>query len=114
MRNQDGAGEVFKHLPPEKFVTKFNRRVYERIMGRMREEKPVSLADFEEDFTPDEISYLAGIQARYDGVPVSRQDAHEYINVLLQENKKRELGSAAEAPPGEIENYLEELRQQKK
>lgn len=114
VRNPDDGKRIFQALPPEKFVTGFNRRVYERIMGRIMEGKPVSLTDFSEGFTEDELSAVAGILARHDGLPDGRKDAEEYIRVILQEKDSRGLGDAAAAGPGEIEDYLEKLRQQKK
>ena len=114
MRNPDGAERIFALVPPEKFITGFNRRVYMGIMGRMKEEKSVSLTDLAEEFSPDEISYLAGILARHSGVSADLRDAKEYAGVILREDESRKLGSAAEAQPGDIEDYLEKLRQQKK
>lgn len=114
VKNPDSGSKIFEILPPEKFITEFNRRVYERIMGRIKEEKAVSLTELSEGLTPDEISYVAGILAKYDGVSAEWQDAKEYINVIIQENDSRILGNAASAQPGEIEDYLEKLRQQKK
>jgi DNA primase len=114
LKNPGSAAKLYALLPPEKFITKFNRCVYERIMGRMKEEKSVSLTDLAEELSPDESAYLAGILAKHDGVSAEWRDVQEYVNVILQENDSRILGSAAEAQPGEIEDYLEKLRQQKK
>ena len=114
MKNPGSTEKLSALLPPEKFVTEFNRRVYARIMGRMKEEKSVSLTDLAGELSPDEISYLAGVLAKQDNVSAEWRDAEEYVNVILQENESRMLGSAADAPPGEIESYLEKLRQQKK
>ena len=114
LKNPGSAERLSEALPPEKFITGFNRRVYAGIMGRMKEEKSVSLTDLAGEFSPDEISYLAGILARHDGVSAEERDAGEYVNVILQENESRMLGSAADAPPGEIESYLEKLKQRKK
>ena len=114
MQNPGSCERLFALLPPEKFITEFNRRVYARIMGRMKEEKSVSLTDLAEELSPEEISYLAGILARHNGIPAEWQDAEEYVHVILQEDESRRLGSAAEAQPEDIEDYLEKLRQQKK
>ena len=114
MKNPGSAKRLAAALPPEKFITEFNRRVYTGIMGRMKEEKSVSLTDLSAEMSPDEIAYLAGILARHDGVSAEEQDAREYVDVILQENESRILGSAADAPPGEIESYLQKLKQRKK
>ncbi|HCB90532.1 MAG TPA: DNA primase [Ruminococcaceae bacterium] len=113
IKNPD-AGWIFEALPPEKFVTEFNRRVYERIMGRIKEGKSVGIMDFAGDFSMEELSSIAGILARADGLSAARSDAEEYIAVIRQEKEKQLLGSAASAPAEKIEDYLKELRQQKK
>lgn len=80
----------------------------------MKEEKSVSLTDLAEEFSPDELSYLAGILAKHDGVSAEWKDALEYVNVIRQEDENLRLGNAAQAQLGEIEKYLEKLKQQKK
>jgi DNA primase len=114
MKNPGSFERIYELLPPEKFITEFNRRVYARIVGRMKEEKSVSLTDLAEEFSPDELSYLAGILAKHDGVSAEWQDALEYVNVIRQEDENLRLGNAAQAQLGEIEKYLEKLKQQKK
>ena len=114
MKNPADAGWIGKALPPEKFVTDFNRRVYERIMGRIKEGKSAGIADFNEIFSVDEVSYVAGMLAKSDGLAAAPSDAKEYISVILQEKEKQMLGSAASAPAEKIEDYLKKLRQQKK
>ncbi len=110
----ENAGKILQALPPEKFVTAFNRRVYKRIMGRIMDSKPADLTGITEGFSMDEISEVARILAKSDGVTATWEDAEEFIGVLKQENDKIMLGSADSAPPEEIEAYLERLRQQKK
>lgn len=114
LRFPENAEEIRTVLPPEKFITAFNRRVYTTIMGRITNEKPVSLADLSEEFTMDEISSLARILAHQDGVSLGRQDAMEYIRVISQENDKQVLSRADSAQTEEIEDYLQRLRKQKK
>jgi DNA primase len=114
MKNPGSFERIYELLPPEKFITEFNRRVYARIVGRMKEEKSVSLTDLAEEFSPDELSYLAGILAKHDGVSAEWKDALEYVNVIRQEDENLRLGNAAQAQLGEIEKYLEKLKQQKK
>lgn len=113
VQNPDEAERIMRLLPPEKFVTAFNRRVYEKIMGRMNAEKPISLTDLSESFSMEEISSIARIFAKFDGVSAGRSDADEYIRVIQQENEKNGLGDAASAAPEKIEDYLETLRRQK-
>ena len=113
IRNPEEGADIQKALPPEKFVTEFNRRVYRQIAGRLNEGKSVSLTALTPDFTAEETAYLARLLARADGVAAGPEDARQFIAVILQENEKGILSGASSAQPGEIENYLEKLKQQK-
>ena len=114
MDHPEREAAVYAALPPEEFITGFNRRVYGKITGRMREGKPVTLTDLSADFSPDELSALAGILAKHHGISAEKEDAEKYIQVIREENESKKLGSAAQAQPWEIEDYLNKLRQQKK
>ncbi len=108
------AISIYGILPPEKFVTAFNRRVYLVIMGRIIDGKAISLTDISEGFSVEEMAAIAKILARFNSVSVTRQDADEYINVITQEHAKKNVENAASTPPQDIESYLRELKSQKK
>ena len=114
MKYPENAGKIAALLPPEKFITAFNRRVYTIIVGRITNGKAVGLADLSEEFTMDEISSLARILAVQDGIAPAWRDALEYIRVISQENDNQVLARANDARTEEIEDYLQRLRQQKK
>lgn len=113
-RHPEDAGKIYKALPPEKFVTAFNRRVYLVIMGRIIDGKAVSLTDISESFSMEEIAAIARIFARFDSIAATGRDAEEYIQVILQEDAKKSVENAASAPPQDIQSYLQELKRQKK
>lgn len=114
MKYPENAEKITSLLPPEKFITAFNRRVYTIIVGRITNGKAVGLADLSEEFTMDEVSSLARILAVQDGISPAWQDALEYIEVISQENDNQVLARAGSARTEEIEDYLQRLRQQKK
>ena len=103
-------------MPPEKFVTAFNRRVYGIIMGRIMEGKAADLTSISENFSMDEMSYLSRILAKFNDISPTMQDAMEYAGVIQQENDKIRFSAAAPESPqgGDIREYLRKLRQQKK
>lgn len=113
MKDPERIGSVLQAVPPEKFITGFNRRVYEQIAGRLKMGKSVGLTGLSADFTQDEMAYLARILARYDGISAGPDDVREYENVILQEHERKKMGDAATAQPREIESYLENLKRQK-
>ncbi len=108
------AIQIYGILPPEKFVTAFNRRVYLVIMGRIIDGKAISLTDISEGFTIEEMASIAKILARFNSVSATRQDADEYISVITQEHAKKNVENVASTPAQDIQSYLQELRSQKK
>jgi len=108
------AIQIYGILPPEKFVTAFNRRVYLVIMGRIIDGKAISLTDISEGFTIEEMASIAKILARFNSVSATRQDADEYISVITQEHAKKNVENVASTPTQDIQSYLQELRSQKK
>lgn len=114
VNNPEHAIQIFDVLPPEKFVTAFNRRVYQVIMGRIIDGKAASLTDISEGFSMEEIAAIAKIFAKFHSVTVTKRDAEEYIQVILQEDAKKNISDVVSAPTQDIQNYLQELKQQKK
>lgn len=110
----ESAEKVAKLLPPEKFITSFNRRVYRIIVGRITNGNTVDLADLSEEFSMDEISSISRILAAQDGLSFAWQDVLEYIDIISQENDKKMINQAESVQAEEIEDYLRKLRQQKK
>jgi DNA primase len=110
----ENAKQIYEVLAPEKFVTTFNRRVYQVIMGRIIDGKAISLTDISEGFAVEEIAAIAKILARYNAVSATKLDADEYINVITQECVKRNVENVASTQPQDIQNYLLELKSQKK
>lgn len=112
----ENAGKINGAVPPEKFVTAFNRRVYGIIMGRIMEGKAADLTSISENFSMDEMSYLSRILAKFNDISPTMQDAMEYAGVIQQENDKIRFSAAAPESPqgGDIRDYLRKLRQQKK
>lgn len=112
--NPDAAKRISERMPPEKFLTSFNRRVYRVILGKIIDGKAFSLTDISEDFSVDEISAVARILARYHSVTSAIEDAEEYIRVILQENDKLTAEKVISADGKDIQEYLQKLKEQKK
>ncbi|MVB13025.1 DNA primase [Caprobacter fermentans] len=110
----ESSEKIAAILPPEKFITSFNRRVYAIIVGRITKGNAVGLADLSEEFTMDEISSVSRILAAQDGITLTWPDVLKYINIISQENDKLTISRADSVRAEEIEDYLQKLRQQKK
>lgn len=76
-------------LPAERFVTSFNRRVYEFITERMRSGEDWTLGAMNELFTPDEIGKITRILERARAEGIGEDSAADCVEKLLNYKPKR-------------------------
>lgn len=114
LTNPDTARHISRILPPDKFCTDFNRRVYEALIGRIMAGKAASLTELSGEFSMEETGRIAKILARFghDGL-LQPESADSYIQAILQEKEKLKTEDAASAAPEDIRDYLERLKKQK-
>ena len=110
--HQEKAGELQEKLPPEKFVTDWNRRVYGILLGKAIYGE-VSLTDFSEELTPDELSELTRIVTVRGEVPPTWNDVQEYSKILQYEGGFKNPKNIQNASQEELQKYLEELKKGK-
>ncbi|MCI1964656.1 MAG: DNA primase [Oscillospiraceae bacterium] len=110
----ESAKKIAEVLPPEKFITEFNRRVYAIIVGRITNGNTAGLAELSQELNMDEISSVARMLAAQDGISLTWPDVQEYISVISQENDKKIMSRDDSLQAEDIEDYLNRLRQQKK
>ncbi len=111
-RHQDKARELWEKLPPEKFVTDWNRRVYAILLGKTIY-GDVSLTDFFEELTQDEVSELTRILTERSDAPPTWADVEEYMRIILHERGFSDPKKVQNASPEELKQYFDELRKQK-
>ena len=110
--HQEKAKELQEKLPPEKFVTDWNRRVYGILLGKAIYGE-VSLTDFSEDLTPDELSELTRIVTVRNEVPPTWADVLEYSRILASEGGFKDPKNIQNASHEELQKYLDELKKGK-
>lgn len=104
LASEPGYFEQIKDtLPPDKFVTTFNRRVYEFITTRMETGEDWSLAAMNEAFTFEELGSIARILERCRNEGIDEETANSCVSVLLSYKPKTENDNSIES--------LEALRQ---
>lgn len=110
--HQDSAETLSKLLPPEKFVTEWNRRVYRTILGKTNH-GTATLADFAGDLTGEEIGELSRILAQRQEAPPTGQDVKEYIEIIKSEAGHTGTEWIKSTSDEEIRTYLESLKKKK-
>lgn len=108
----ENSAYIIANLDPKMFITAFNRRVYAKIVGKMKDDKVGNLTDLSGSLTAEEMGVIAGYCARHSGKPTGKQEIDSCIRILVEENEKQNLrASSAE----EIQHdYLQKLREIKK
>ncbi|MBQ5795829.1 MAG: DNA primase, partial [Kiritimatiellae bacterium] len=118
MRNPDRAQAVRETLPPETFVTAFNRTLYERLTDYISHTVwnggAVPLTVFSEQYSPDEMSRIAEMMAKNSSSSNNRDAERDYIRVIREESQKPSLQKLAESDDAAILASLAKLRNQKK
>ena len=114
LRFPEVGKEVSGKLPSNKFVTSFNSRVYEALLGKLSSGKEINLTDLSADFSPDELSAIAKMIAAYANNDFSPQAVDEFIQVILQEKEKESVLHAEALRTQDIQQYLDRLKAQKK
>ena len=114
MYNPDAAQSVFKRLLPEKFITSFNRKVYETIKKRADAGFDFSITDISGEFSNDEMSRITKLLASHprETDPVSA--ANDYIAVLEDEAEKLTPEQIAYADTQMLMARLKKLKEKKK
>lgn len=109
----DDVENLRAKIPPEKFCTAFNRRVYGLLLEKIGKDRVLTLSDLSHDLTVEEISSVARILARRNDTPAIRQDVEEYIRVILQEGEKMGREDIQKASDEELVLQLQRIREQK-
>lgn len=109
----DDADKISEKIPPEKFCTAFNRRVYAALLEKIGTGTSVSLSDLSESFTVDEIASVAHMLARRHEAPLTRRDVGELIGVILAESESMGREDIKKATDEELARQLLKIREQK-
>lgn len=88
MNNPDLYKNLKSKLNPDIFITEFNKRVFEVVLGRIKDGKPVGLSYISADFTEEEISVIAKIQTLAVDISNTVSECVDCINVLVSEKSK--------------------------
>lgn len=101
---------IKQRIPPEKFVTAFNRRVYTLLLGKAITQE-VTLTDFAGDLNPEEMSELAKTIFQNQAVVGSRNDVEYAAEIIL--SSVVDMKGFETASQEDILDQLKRLRKQK-
>lgn len=111
INNPDVADAIISEMPAEKFITDFNRRVYNNIVKRKSEKRDFSLIDISGDFSTDEVSRITEIVNKYPKGSDPYEVYKNYVSVINDEIQKNDLiNNISSKSDDEISQMLKNLK----
>lgn len=114
-QNTELAKRLAEKLPPEKFVTQFNRGLYQKLLGKLINGEmalPLTLMDFSAGYTPEEMARVAKIlNEKQDASP---EDAERYMQIILDEGGLTDVKNIGASDLQTLQQMLDNLKKGKK
>ncbi len=116
INNPDIAGSIISKFPPEKFITSFNKKIYECIVRRFNDKKEFSVMDISGEFSNDENSRIIKIVHNYNKNCNPYEICNDCINVIDKENDKIAFSgdNLSNKSEEDVQKYIDRLKKQKK
>lgn len=114
INHTDIALRIFKTLEPEKFITSFNRKVYEILRERAEQGYDFTPTDISGSLSDDEMSRIAKILVSHPRETDPQAAAAEYIRVLEDEAQKLTPEQIASADTDTLMAQLQKMKEKKK
>lgn len=111
-KNPEEIPRIAKEISSKKFVTTYNRRVYELLLGKTIQNE-ISLMDFSQDLTPNEMAELSRIVNSRSAVPPTRQDAEAMIAVVNNAGLHLNPAQAKDMSTEELAEMMKRLKKEK-
>lgn len=92
LAHPDYFGRVEEVLPPERFITSVNRRIYGDIYSALKEEINIDISLFGQKYSPGELGYIVSLQSGVKAERNPEQLLKDSIQVLNKENLMKSSG----------------------
>lgn len=92
LAHPDYFGRVEEVLPPERFITSVNRRIYGDIYSALKEEVNIDISLFGQKYSPGELGYIVSLQSGVKAERNPEQLLKDSIEVLNKENLMKSSG----------------------
>ena len=109
--NPEEAEEISARLPAEKFTTEFNKKVYEKMLEKIKNSCFYDILSLQSEFTADEMGKITEIAVNSKDVNINRTAVEDFINILISDNDNSK--KAAEFSDDEFLKYTQSLKSKK-
>ena len=113
INNPQKVNNISSKLKPDDFLTDFNRRVYNIIIDKVKNNMNLNLTSLSSDFSIKEMGRIAKMLSSY--IECENDDivVDEYIKVILDEKERISLSDAANSDIKDIKEYFDKLKELK-
>lgn len=111
-KHPDAVTKVLASVSPERFVTSFNRRIYESVADKARSYQEVTLGSIGQEFSADEMGRITGILENARDIVIDEQTLKEYISVLMNHNSEN-TSDGKDMTDDEFLAYVQKLSKEK-
>ncbi len=112
--NPDVAIKVVRRVNPELFITSFNRRIYDVLSDRVKNNREITLADISGDFSVDEMNSITRIVISHTRENDPWAAAEKYILMLEDEAQRLTPEQIENSDPEALNEYIKnKLRKMK-
>ncbi len=113
LTHPDGAKKVLTKISSQKFVTGFNRRIYEAIEACVLNMREITLTTLGSEFNADEMGRISYILASSREITIDEATLNDYIAVLVKQSESPD-SSANEMTDDDFLAYVNKLSKSKK
>ena len=113
INNPQKVNNISSRLRPDDFLTDFNRRVYNIIIDKVKNNMNLNLTSLSNDFSIKEMGRIAKMLSSYIECENNDIVVDEYIKVILDEKEKISLSDAANSDIKDIKEYFDKLKELK-
>ncbi len=111
LTHPDSIGKVMAKVSPERFVTSFNKRVYEAIISDFGSMHEISLTSIGQKFSADEMGRISYILASSREITIDEATLNDYISVLKSHDPE---SNASDMSDDDFLAYVKNLSKNKK
>ncbi|WRS27102.1 DNA primase [Oscillospiraceae bacterium MB08-C2-2] len=114
LKNPDYFQYVSTRLTPEAFITQENRQVYELLAARAARSQPLELIYLSGGLDAGQMARLSQLLTSAASMRFTRDEADDYINVLLEQKKLKTTDEVAQMDDRQLQDYITSLTAKKK
>ncbi len=107
----EDAEDIASRLPPERFATDFNKKVYAVMLEKIKNSAFSDILSLQSEFTADEMGKITEIEVNSKDVNINRTVIDDFINILLSAGDNS--ANVKEMSDDEFLKYIQNMKSKK-